>query len=942
MKLKQDALMENHTSFHRRHLGCSDAEAEGMASECGYSSVEELINSAIPGNIRLDRKLELPAPLGEMESLLRLKGIMDHNKEMRSLIGQGYYNTVTPPVIARCVFENPGWYTAYTPYQAEIAQGRLEVLLTFQSMVSDLTALPVANASLLDEATAAAEAMALCLSAKPQAGVFFVSEKCHPQTIAIVQTRAKPLGIEVIIGNHASFDPAAHEEFFGALVQYPDTEGKAHDYSDFAGCVHACGGLLVAACDPLALTLLKPPGEWGADVAIGSAGRFGVPLGNGGPHAAFIACTDKLKRKLPGRLVGISRDRSGNPAYRLSLQTREQHIRRDRATSNICTAQVLLAVIAALYSCYHGPDGLRAIATRIASQAKSLAGRLRATGLEVTEPDFDTFIVNTLPPEDPAFNLRNYEDGRSGISIDETVTNKDLSKVALAFGAEPGFEVLESYEAPENLSRTSKFLEHPVFNSYHTETEMLRYLRRLEGRDLTLNHSMIPLGSCTMKLNSATEMLPVSWPSVKDIHPFAPAEQRMGYATMLSELESWLAEITGFHAVSLQPNAGSQGEYAGLLAIRGYHQKRGEEKRDMCLVPTSAHGTNPASAVMAGFRVIPVNCDEEGNIDLEDINSKVAENGERIAALMITYPSTHGVFEEHVGEICKAIHSCGAQIYMDGANMNAQVGLCRPGDIGADVCHLNLHKTFCIPHGGGGPGVGPIAVAEHLADFLPGGVGLEYDQVGAISAAPYGSASITVISWMYIQMMGSCGLTKATQRAILNANYIANRLDKFYPVLYRGKSGLVAHECIIDLRPIRESTGIDVEDIAKRLIDYGFHAPTMSWPVAGTMMIEPTESESVDELDRFCDAMIQIHNEIESIRSGASDAENNALKNAPHTALQVTSGDWPHPYSRKEAAFPAKWVEDAKYWPPVTRIDNAHGDRNLICTCAGVEQYQDA
>ena len=939
MKLKQDALMENHTSFHRRHLGCSDAEAEKMASECGFSSVEELINSAVPSNIRLRDNLELPSPLSERESLMRLSGIMDNNKVMRSLIGQGYYNTITPAVIARCVFENPGWYTAYTPYQAEIAQGRLEVLLTFQSMVSDLTSLPVANASLLDEGTAAAEAMALCLSVKPQGGVFFVSDKCHPQTIAILQTRAEPLGINVIVGDHVTFDPKAHEQFFGALVQYPDTEGKAQNYSHFADSVHAGGGLLVSACDLLALTLLKPPGEWGADVAVGSAGRFGVPMGNGGPHAAFMACAEKLKRKLPGRLVGISKDRSGNPAYRLSLQTREQHIRRDRATSNICTAQVLLAVIAALYSCYHGPNGLRSIANKIASQAKSLAARLRASGLEVTEPDFDTFVVNASPPENTPFNLRKLQNGRSGISIDETVTNDDLATVASAFGAKSEFKQLDPYKAPDMLARTSEFLKHPVFNSYHTETEMLRYLRRLEGRDLTLNHSMIPLGSCTMKLNSATEMLPVSWPSVKDIHPFAPEEQRTGYTIMLSELESWLAEITGFHAVSLQPNAGSQGEYAGLLAIRSYHQKRGEEQRNLCLVPTSAHGTNPASAVMAGFRVIPVNCDEEGNIDLDDIHSKVAEHGTQIAALMLTYPSTHGVFEENVSEICEALHSCGAQIYMDGANMNAQVGLCRPGDIGADVCHLNLHKTFCIPHGGGGPGVGPIAVAKHLAEFLPGGVDLDNFFTGAISAAPYGSASITAISWMYIQMMGASGLRKATERAILNANYIARRLDQFYPILYRGASGLVAHECIIDLRPIRESTGIDVEDIAKRLIDYGFHAPTMSWPVAGTMMIEPTESESVYELDRFCDAMIQIHHEIESIRSGETDAENNPLKNAPHTALQVTDGNWPHPYSRKEAAFPAKWVEQSKYWPHVSRIDNAHGDRNLICTCAGMEEY---
>ncbi len=933
--------MENHTAFSRRHLGCSCAEATRMVSECGFESLEELITCAVPKNIRIDRSLDLPEPLSENDSLQRLAGIMNNNKVMRSLIGQGYYGTITPPVIARCVFENPGWYTAYTPYQAEIAQGRLEVLLTFQSMISDLTALPVANASLLDEGTAAAEAMALCLSVNPRGRIFFVSGKCHPQTIDIVRTRAKPLAIEIIVGDHASFDPNAHDGFCGALVQYPDTEGKAHQYSMFSDAVHAAGGLLAAACDPLALTLLKPPGEWGADIAVGSAGRLGVPMANGGPHAAFMACTDKLKRKLPGRLVGISRDSSGHPAYRLSLQTREQHIRRDRATSNICTAQVLLAVMAALYACYHGPAGLRAIAQKIASQAKSLASRLRQSGLEVTEPDFDTFVITGTPPEGTPFNLRNFNDGRNGISLDETVNGDDLSAIAAAFGAEPGFDELEKHQAPENLLRESKFLTHPVFNSYHTETEMLRYLRRLEGRDLTLNHSMIPLGSCTMKLNSAAEMQPVSWPSVKDIHPFSPAEQRAGYTAMLGELESWLAEITGFHSVSLQPNAGSQGEYAGLLAIRDYHHKRGESGRNICLIPTSAHGTNPASAVMAGFKVIPVNCDDDGNIDLHDIRSRVDEYGEKIAALMITYPSTHGVFEENVREICEILHACGAQIYMDGANMNAQVGLCRPGDIGADVCHLNLHKTFCIPHGGGGPGVGPIAVAEHLADFLPGGIGLDAHAGGTISAAPYGSAGITVISWMYIQMMGASGLRQATELAILNANYIAKRLEKFYPILYRGSAGLVAHECIIDLRPIRESTGIDVEDIAKRLIDYGFHAPTMSWPVAGTMMIEPTESESVGELNRFCDAMIAIHGEVRAIESGESDALNNPLKNAPHTALQAACDEWPHPYSRQQAAFPSEWVKTSKYWPPVSRIDNAHGDRNLVCTCPAVEEYED-
>ncbi len=937
--------------FAARHLGPTDSDIARMAAECGFDSLDALINTAVPASIRFAGDLDLPGALDEQAALGRLGGMMAANKVARSFIGAGYHGTFTPPVIARCVFENPGWYTAYTPYQAEIAQGRLEVLLSFQTLVADLTGLPVAGASLLDEGTAAAEAMSMGLAAKPKGTVFFVSERCHPQTIAVVRTRAEPLGVEVRVGDHATFDPAACEGLFGALVQYPDTEGAAHDFAPFAEAVHAAGALLVAACDPLSLTLLKPPGEWGADIAVGSAQRFGVPMGNGGPHAAFLACSDALKRRLPGRLVGISRDALGNLAYRLSLQTREQHIRRDKATSNICTAQVLLAVIAALYACYHGPAGLRAIAERIARQTKALADRLAAAGLTVSAPSFDTIAVESPNPSDDRLLFRDLGDGRTAVSLDETTTDADLTAIAEAFGAsaasppDPPLSHLQSPPPEEWLAaplrRQSNYLTHPVFNRYHTETEMLRYLRRLEGRDLTLNHSMIPLGSCTMKLNAAAEMLPVSWPEVKDIHPFAPASQRAGYASMFAELEAWLAEITGFHAVSLQPNAGSQGEYAGLLAIRAYHRARGDLGRTACLIPTSAHGTNPASAVMAGFKVVPVGCDDEGNIDVADLRAKAEANAATLGALMITYPSTHGVFEESVAEICEIIHTHGGQVYMDGANMNAQVGLCRPGDIGADVCHLNLHKTFCIPHGGGGPGVGPIGVAEHLAPHLPGGPGLPEGDVGPVSAAPHGSASITVISWMYIQMMGAAGLRRATEVAILNANYIAKRLEPYFPVLYKGAGGLVAHECIIDLRPLKESAGIEVEDVAKRLIDYGFHAPTMSWPVAGTLMIEPTESESPAELDRFCEAMIAIHAEAKAVQSGAMDAADNPLKNAPHTAPQTASDRWPHPYSRDQAAFPAPWLREGKYWPPVSRIDNVYGDRNLVCTCAPMEDYGD-
>ena len=866
-----------------------------MANAIGHESVDSLIDAVVPESIRSREPLDLPAALSESAALAELEAIMAKNEVRQSFLGQGYYDTLVPPVIQRNVLENPGWYTAYTPYQAEIAQGRLEALLNFQTMVCDLTAMPVANASLLDEGTAAAEAMAMCAAARVKGTTFFVSDRCHPQTIDVLKTRAEPIGIELEIGDEFAFDFAAKgEEFIGVLLQYPATNGAVEDYAEVVERAHTAGGQAVVATDLLACCLLKPPGEWGADIVVGSAQRFGVPLGFGGPHAAFMSCSDKHKRRLPGRLVGVSKDADGRPAYRLSLQTREQHIRREKATSNICTAQVLLAVMAGLYAVYHGPEGLRKIAQRVHAKAIQSGGK---------GAFFDTVEV----------------EGKR-----------------LSFGEPSGIEPTGESAIPENLRRTSDFLTHPVFNSYHTETEMLRYLRRLEGKDIALNASMIPLGSCTMKLNATAEMMPLSWKTVNGLHPFAPPEQARGYAEMAGQLEDWLAEITGFHAVSLQPNAGSQGEYAGLLAIREFHQANGNPDRTACLIPTSAHGTNPASAVMAGFKVVPVKCDENGNIDVDDIRARAAEHADTLGALMITYPSTHGVFEEAVSEICQVIHEHGGQVYMDGANLNAQVGLCSPGAIGADVCHLNLHKTFCIPHGGGGPGVGPIGVAEHLAPFLPG------KGVGAVSAPPLGSASNHTISWMYIRMNGATGLTEATRIAILNANYIAHRLQPHFPVLYRGKNGLVAHECIIDLRPLKAESGIDVEDVAKRLIDFGFHAPTMSWPVPGTLMIEPTESESLAELDRFCEAMMAIRGEIQKVIDGEFDGENNPLKNAPHPAETLLADSWDRPYSREQGAYPLDWVRARKFWPPVSRIDNVYGDRHLVCTCAGMEEYTES
>jgi glycine dehydrogenase len=965
-------------SFARRHIGPNEDEVRVMLREVGFENLDSLVEAAVPRNIRLDRELNLPEAKSEIEALGELRAISMKNKVARSFIGCGYSDCITPPVIQRNILENPGWYTAYTPYQAELAQGRLEALLNFQQMIIDLTGLEIANASLLDEATAAAEAMTLCHAVVPNRKTFFVADNCHPQTIAVVQTRAKPLGITIEIGDYSRFK--FDDTVCGALVQYPATDGAIHDYTDFIKQAHDAGALVVVAADILALTLLKPPGEFGADVAVGNTQRFGVPLGFGGPHAAYFATRDQYKRHMPGRLVGVSHDAEGRPAYRLALQTREQHIRRDKATSNICTAQVLLAVIASMYAVYHGPRGLRAIAERVHRLTSQLADGLRALGLKIMHENFfDTVRVEVESSEvisehaeRAGCNLRALGPRAVGISFDETTTPRDIELLMSVFRGTPVRDFADDdsgeppIRIPQSAIRISQFLTHPVFNTHDTETEMLRYLKKLESRDLSLTTSMIPLGSCTMKLNATAEMFPISWPEISKLHPFAPLGQTAGYAEMCKQLETWLAEITGFDAISLQPNAGSQGEYAGLLAIREYHASRNEAHRNICLIPTSAHGTNPASAIMAGFKVVSVACLKDGDIDLADLRAKADEHARDLAALMVTYPSTHGVFEPTIREICDIVHAHGGQVYMDGANMNAQVGLCRPGDYGADVCHLNLHKTFCIPHGGGGPGVGPIGVAKHLAPYLPRefildpktgrilfgegehakrppsgsdshphGVG----KGGNVAAAPYGSASILTITWMYIRMMGAEGLKRASEVAILNANYIAKRLDPYFPVLFKGKRGLVAHECIVDLRQWK-SAGIEVEDVAKRLMDYGFHAPTVSWPVAGTMMIEPTESEPKHELDRFCDAMISIYAEIEAVAKGTMDRENNMLKNAPHTALQIASENWDRPYTREQAAFPAPWTREHKFWPTVARIDNVYGDRNLFCSCPPIEELE--
>ncbi len=952
---------ETSLSFARRHIGPGPEASMEMLRTLGYASLEAFTNDVVPRSIRTSQPLVIGEPIGEYDLLVRLREIASQNKPWRSFIGMGYYDTVTPPVILRNILENPGWYTAYTPYQAEIAQGRLEALLNFQTMVADLTALPIANASLLDEGTAAAEAMSMfhAIKGRTAPAAFFVSDSCHPQTIGVLRTRAHALGIEIVVGKHQIAELPA--DCFGAIVQYPATDGAVYDYRSFIDQVHSAGGKVVVAADLLSLTLLTPPGEFGADAAVGSTQRFGIPMGYGGPHAAYLATMDEYKRHMPGRIIGVSVDSRGKRALRMALQTREQHIRREKATSNVCTAQVLLAVMAGMYAVYHGPEGLEEIGGRVHGLARMLAKGLEAAGHVLVHKDFfDTLRVKPKAGTLNAIleaavthgmNFRRYEDGTLGISLDEVANTAEVDHLLDVFargrtggpsGRQTNGAREQGYEG--SMKRTSRYLQHPVFNSHHSETEMLRYIHELESRDLSLTTSMIPLGSCTMKLNATTEMIPVTWTEFGRMHPYAPQEQAAGYARIFQQLGGWLADIAGLPAVSLMPNAGAQGEYTGLLVIRAYHASRGDKQRRVCLIPTSAHGTNPASAVMAGMDIVLVRCDSYGNIDVADLKAKAEQHRDNLAALMVTYPSTHGVFEEAIKEICAIIHANGGQVYMDGANMNAQVGLCRPGEVGADVCHINLHKTFCIPHGGGGPGMGPIAVARHLAPFLPGHPVVPVggpEAIGPVSAAPWGSANILVISWAYIAMMGSDGLTKATKMAILNANYMAKRLEEFYPVLYRGASGHVAHEFILDLRGFKE-TGVEAEDVAKRLMDYGFHAPTVSFPVPGTLMIEPTESEPKEELDRFCTTMIAIRQEIQEIADGKTDKQNNVLKNAPHTADAVASDSWDRPYGREKAAFPLPWLRTRKFWPSVGRVNNAYGDRNLVCTCPPVEEYAEA
>jgi glycine dehydrogenase len=930
-----------------------------MLKVVGSPSLDTFLQSVIPASIRTQRPLNIAHPLEEHLLLKELRAIAERNSSWRSLIGMGYAASLTPAVILRNILENPGWYTAYTPYQAEISQGRLEALLNFQTMIIDLTGMEIANASLLDEGTAAAEAMTMFYAVKghPENGQFFVDSDCHPQTIALVRTRARALGIGMVVGDWQRF--TFSENVFGALVQYPTTDGAIHNYETFCDKAHAAGAHVVVAADLMSLVLLTPPGEFHADAVVGNSQRFGIPMGYGGPHAAFLSTRDAFKRVMAGRIIGVSIDAQGKRALRMALQTREQHIRREKATSNICTSQVLLAVMAGMYAVYHGPTGLRRIATRIHDLTNVLAVGLERLGHAVVHKDFyDTLRVR--PAEGTTgrilnnastrmFNFRSFDDVSLGISLDEASSLEEVETLLSIFGNANGGTAMQigniiSSGYTGSMRRKSTFLSHPVFNSYHSEHEMLRYIHSLEVKDIALNFSMIPLGSCTMKLNATTEMIPVTWNELGNIHPFAPTSQAGGYKVIFEELSEMLKEITGLSAVTLQPNSGAQGEFTGLLVIRAYHESRGEKHRNVCLIPSSAHGTNPASAVMAGMTVVIVRCDERGNINVEDLKAKAAENRDRLGALMVTYPSTHGVFEEAIKEISAVIHASGGQVYMDGANMNAQVGLCRPGELGADVCHINLHKTFCIPHGGGGPGMGPIAVAEHLAPFLPGhpivptggGKG-----IGPVSAAPWGSASIVVISWAYIRLMGGRGLTDATAMAILNANYMAEQLESHFPILYKGATGRVAHEFILDLREFKETAGVEAEDVAKRLMDYGFHAPTVSFPVAGTLMIEPTESESKEELDRFCDALMAIRGEIREVEEGKADRVNNVLKNAPHTAEVVAGDDWIMPYSREKAAFPAPWTRSRKFWPPVGRLNNVYGDRNLICSCPPIETYSE-
>jgi glycine dehydrogenase len=944
-------VLNNSDHFVRRHIGPRPEEGLKMLEGLGLAGMDDLIDKTVPSSIRMSGPLKIGQAHSEYAVLRQMRELASQNMIFRSFIGMGYHGCITPAVIQRNILENAGWYTQYTPYQSEISQGRLEALLNFQTVVADLTGLEIANASLLDEGTAAAEAMSMSYSlCKTDAKVFFVSEGCHPQTIAVVKTRAEARGIEVAIGNHETFEFT--ETVFGALVQYPASDGAIHDYANFVQRAHQARALVAMATDLLALTLLRPPGEFGADIAVGSSQRFGVPMGYGGPHAAFFATRDDFRRQMPGRIVGVSKDAAGKQAYRLALQTREQHIRRDKATSNICTAQVLPAIMAGMYAVYHGPDGLKNSAQRVHLLACAFRAGLNRLGYNAG-PDlfFDTLRVDCDAVQaseimvlagERGINLRRLCESALGISLNETTTTDDILDLLSIFAFEDAIpfrleELIESVSGdyPAPFTRQSRYLTHPVFHRYRSETEFLRYMHRLENKDLALNTSMIPLGSCTMKLNAAAEMLPLTWPEFSGIHPFVPPEQARGYHTLIRQLHDWLAEITGLAAVSLQPNAGSQGEFSGLLVIRKYHESHGQGNRDVCLIPESAHGTNPASAVMAGLKVVVVACDKDGDIDAADLRKKAAQHKDQLAALMVTYPSTHGVFEESIKEICGIIHANGGLVYMDGANLNAQMGICRPAEIGADVCHLNLHKTFCIPHGGGGPGIGPIAVAAHLAEYLPGHAVVPTggsEAIGSVSSAPWGSASILPISWAYIRLMGSDALREAACYAILNANYIAKKLDSYYPVLYKGAHGFVAHECILDLRSLKKGAGIDVEDVAKRLMDYGFHAPTVSFPVPGTLMIEPTESESLEELDRFCEAMIAIRWEISAIEEGRVDPQDNLLKNAPHTIESLLAAEWRHPYSREEAAFPLPWTRERKFWPSIGRIDNAYGDRNLVCT----------
>lgn len=953
--------MPAHPDYLNRHIGPSGEDCQSMLDFLGYKSLNDLINDVVPEGIRYSNTLPLPAALSEADALKELKSVLSRNKLLKSFIGQGYYGTLTPNVILRNVLENPGWYTAYTPYQPEIAQGRLEVLMNFQTMVSSLTGLPIANASLLDEGTAAAEAMSLCMGANKGAHTFFVADTCHRQTIDVICTRAKPLGIKVIVGDWKSFEPAACNDLGGVLVQYPDTHGNINDYEELFSKVHQAKALCVTAADILALALIKEPGSFGADICIGSTQRFGIPMGFGGPHAAYMSVKENLMRRMPGRLIGQSIDSQGRPAYRLALQTREQHIRRDKATSNICTAQVLLAVMAAFYAVYHGPSGLKKIASTIHCFTKGLAKAVEndpSLKLETTQ-FFDTIVFSAQGKADQlvaaalkaGYNICKVDDNRVSVSFDETTTASDVVKLSQAFTGnadsitQPGENLHEYFLGNQDNphwdakhTRTTAFCPEKVFNSHHSETEMMRYIRRLESRDLALNEAMIPLGSCTMKLNSASKMIPITWPETCALHPFVPEDQSEGIREMLNKLAARLAIITGFEAISMQPNSGAAGEYAGLLAIRRYLESTGKGSRNICLIPTSAHGTNPASAAMAGFKIVAVKCDEGGNIDIDDLKAKAEEHKDDLACIMVTYPSTHGVYEATITELCKVVHHYGGQVYMDGANMNAQVCLTSPGKIGADVCHLNLHKTFAMPHGGGGPGIGSIGVAGHLVPFLPGHFCLGNSE-GAVASAAYGSASIAAICWMYLAMMGACGLKKATEVAILNANYVARKLGHLYPVLYSGNKGLVAHECIFDPRELNAKAGLTVDDIAKRLMDYGFHAPTMSFPVPGTLMVEPTESEPKGELDRFIEAMTMIHQETMEIIEGKASKDDNVLKNSPHTAEMVSSDQWDHSYTREKAAYPVKSLTQHKFWPYVGRVDNVYGDRNLVCTCDTVESY---